>query len=401
MTQSTPDPVGFEQTHPRTRVVAGVGSHRRLPELLADLRARTVFVVCGGTVSRGPQLAAVREVLGDAIVGVFDGIRPQAGMTDLDQAAAAVRASGADAVLSLGGGAAIDTAKYLILLLSRQHPVEEYRVPKGQGREGRPARALASTAYPHIAVPTTAGSSSEVMPWAGIRDERHGEKVLFRDPLLVPDVAVLDPLLVAPTGRELTATSGVTALARAVEATYSRNRQPIADAYALQALHLLATGVPRSIESGDDLAARGDAQIGAMLSGIAADNAMVSLVHAIGHAVGGRYGLQHGVAHRIFLAPVAGRMLPAAGQTLYRVADALGVPARAPGDSPEAVARQVTERLRAMLDPMPIPATLRAVGVPAADLPGLARATAAEPMMAYCPREVSLAEIEELLASCW
>ncbi|WP_213453540.1 iron-containing alcohol dehydrogenase family protein [Rhizomonospora bruguierae] len=400
MTQPMPDRAGFEQTHPRTRVVAGQGSHRRLPELLSDLSARTVFVVCGRTVGAGPQMAALRDVLGDAIVGVFDGIRPQAGMTNIEAAAQMVLASGSDAVLSLGGGAAIDTAKYLILLLSKGgHPLAEYQVPKGRGREGRPALALTKAAYPHIAVPTTAGSSSEVMPWAGIRDERLGEKLLFRDPLLVPDVAVLDPLMVMHTGPELTATSGVTALARAIETTYSRNRQPMADAYAIQALHLLAAALPQSIEAPDDLAARGDAQVGALLSGIAADNAMVSLVHSIGHAVGGRYGLQHGVAHRIFLAPVAGRLLPAAGPTVYLVANALGLPA--PAGPPEAVAAKVTDRLTEMLAPLPVPATLREVGVAVGDLPDLANATYAEPMMAYCPREVTMAEIEELLKSCW
>ena len=324
----------FEQTHPRTRIVAGTGAHHRLPALLADLGAARVFVVCGRTVGRGPQLAALRAVLGDAIAGVFDGVRPQAGMANFEAAAQSVRASGADVVLSLGGGAAIDTAKYLILRLTVDGPLDDYRVPKGHGREGRPARALTRTAYPHIAVPTTTGSSSEVMPWAGVRDEAQAEKVLFRDPLLVPDVAILDPLLVAPTGAALTASSGVTALARAVEATYSRDRQPIADAYALQALHLLATGLPRSIEAPDDLDARLDAAVGAMLSGIAADNAMVSLTHAIGHAVGGRYALQHGVAHRIALPPVAGRLLPAAGSTLDRVAAAIGRSPPTPAPSP-------------------------------------------------------------------
>ncbi|MEQ4304673.1 iron-containing alcohol dehydrogenase [Plantactinospora sp. B6F1] len=383
----------FEQIHPRTRVIAGAGAHRRLPELLSELHAGPVFVVCGRTVAAGPQLAALREVLGDAIVGVFDGIRPQAGLNHLGTAAAAIRASGAEAVLSLGGGAAIDTAKYLILLLTVDGPLDDFQVPKGRGRQGRPARALQGTAYPHVAVPTTTGSSSEVMPWAGVRDERRGEKVLFRDPLLVPDAAVLDPLLVVPTGAALTASSGVTAVARAVEATYSRDRQPIADGYALQALHLLRTGLPRSIETPDDLDARLDAQVGALLSGIAADNAMVSLTHAIGHAVGGRYALQHGVAHRIFLPPVAGRLLPAEGSRVARVAEALGAEGRD--------ADAVTAALRTMLAPLPIPTRLRDVHVDRADLPAIAKATSVEPMMTYAPREVSVEEIEELLESCW
>lgn len=388
----------YEHVHPRTRIVAGEQTHQRLPQLVADLGARTVFVVCSRTVGAGPQMAAVRRVLGRAIVGTFDGIRPQAGMTSLPEAAERVAASGADAIVSLGGGATIDTAKYLILLLSRHHPVAEYQVPKGGSGEARPARALTATSHPHIAIPTTTGSSSEIMPWAGIRDERDAEKVLFCDRLLEPDVAVLDPALVVPTGPELTATSGATAIARAVETVYSRNRQPIADAYAVAALRHLSAGLPRSIHAPGDLRARGRCQVGAMLSGIAAHNAMVSVVHAIGHAVGGRYALQHGIAHRILLPAAAARMLPFAGDTLAQVADGLDVPAT--GEAAE-VADRVADRLATLFDTMPVPRRLRDVGVDRSDLPQLARAAAHEPMMAYSPRTLPATELAELLASCW
>jgi alcohol dehydrogenase class IV len=389
----------FEHIHPRTRIVSGPGCHRRLPELLTELGAARVFVVCGRTVGAGPQMAAVRESLGDAVVGVFDGVRPQAGMANLEAAAARLAESGADAVLSLGGGAAIDSAKFLILALSRSHPFEDYEVPKGRGREASPLRALERTVMPHIAIPTTAGSSSEVMPWAGIRDEGRAEKMLFNDPLLVPDVALLDPLLVVPTNPSLTASSGATALARAVEAMYSRNRQPIADAYALQAIRLLTEGLPRAVEDGRDLEARTATQIGALLSGIAANNSMVSLVHAVGHAVGGRYALQHGVAHRILLPPVSRLMLPAIGRDITPLAQVLGLekPEADPADVVEAVAQRLTE----VLEALPMPRALRDVGVPQEDLPDIVRTTEHEPMMAYCPREVSTDEIAEILASVW
>ena len=121
---------------------------------------------------------------------------------------------------------------------------------------------------------------------------------------------MLDPELAAPTGPELTATSGATALARAVEALYSADRQPLADAYALQALRLLVEPLPRAIADGADLEARSSTLVGSLISGIAAQNAMVSVVHAVGHAVGGRYALQHGIAHAILLPRAAARCLP-------------------------------------------------------------------------------------------
>jgi alcohol dehydrogenase class IV len=387
------DTGGFTHAHPRCRIVFGAGAHRQLPQLLAEAGARSVFVVCGRTVGAGPQLAALRAALGAAVVGVFDGVRPHAGAQHLAAAADELERSGADAVVSLGGGAAIDTAKYLILLRSADGDLGPYEVPRGQGHDGRPARALAATRFVHIAIPTTAGSSSEIMPWAGVRDEERGEKVLFRDPLLVPDVALLDPEMVVHTGPELTATSGATALARAVESMYSRDRQPIAEAYALQAIRLLSTGLPRSIADGADLAARGDALLGSTLSGIAADNAMVSLTHAVGHAVGGRYALQHGIAHRILLPAAARMLLPAADTAVARLADVLHLP--------DASATAVADRLEEMLAAMPIPHRLRDVGTDKDDLDELVAMTTQEPMMAFLPRPVEPAELGDLLRSCW
>lgn len=397
-TTSTTVGAVFEHVNPRSRILVGVDAHLGLPDLLRDLGAGTVFVVCGRTVSAGPQMALLRHVLGDSIVGVFNGIRPQAGVQHLAAASAELAASGADTVVSLGGGAAIDSAKYLILKGSVDGDLSEYAVPKGQGADARPGRTLSQVAFRHVAIPTTAGSSSEIMPWAGVRDEVAGEKVLFRDPLLVPDVALLDPRFVVDTGRELTATSGVTALARAVESMYSRNRQPVAEAYALQALRLLADGLPRSLQSGSDMEARQMTQVGAMMSGIAADNAMVSLVHAVGHAVGGRYGLQHGVAHRILLPGAAGMLLEWAGPTLPLMADAMGLePAQGHSDAGAAI----TVALTRMLDDLPIPSRLRDVGVAREELAEIADHALREPMLGYAPREISRDEILGLLDSCW
>jgi alcohol dehydrogenase class IV len=381
----------FEHVHPRCRIVFGAGAHQRLPDLLAEAGAGSVFVVCGRTVGSGPQLRALRAVLGTVITDVFDEVRPHAGATHLAEAAARLDRSGADTVVSLGGGAAIDTAKYLILLLSVDGPISGYEVPRGEGREARPARALTRTRFRHVAIPTTAGSSSEIMPWAGVRDEERGEKVLFRDRLLVPDVALLDPQIVVHTGAALTATSGATAVARAVESLYSRDRQPIAEAYALQAIRLLANGLPRSISDGTDLAARGDALLGSTLSGIAADNAMVSLTHAVGHAVGGRYALQHGIAHRILLPSAARALLPAADPAARRLADVLEL----------ADTSSIADRLERMLAALPIPGRLRDVGVAESDIDDLVTVVGEEPMMAYLPRPIPKEELTDLLRGCW
>lgn len=387
----------FEHTHPPTRIVSGPGSVSRLPELMQALGVRRALVVCGRTVAAGPQLQMVRSSLGDLLVGVFDGVRPHGGLANLQAGADVVTERAADVLISVGGGAAIDSAKCMALLLAREAPLEAYRAAKGQTGTVV-ARRLPPT-MAHIAIPTTAGSSSEIMPWAGIRDEQTRHKLLFRDPQLIPRVAVLDPAIVAPTGPELTATSGMTAVARAIETLYSRVRQPLADAYALHALEMMARALPRAVADGSDLEARGLTQVGALISGIAADNAMVSLVHAVGHAVGGRYALQHGVAHGILLAPVARLCLPLLGPMQHKIAAALGADTRGAGDA--AAGAAAAEALSRLVASLPLPRRLRDVGVTADELGAIADAAMADPMFYYCPRPFDRHEVVAILEQAW
>ena len=388
----------FEHTHPPTRIVVGAGEARNVGAMLAELGLRRPLVVCGATVSRGPQLATVAAGLGERIAAVFSEIGRHAELTTLSAGATLARKSGADSIVSIGGGATIDSAKFIAVLLAVEGPLEPHQVP--HDREGMVAerKPLPEATLPHIALPTTTGSSSEIMPWTGVRDPARGVKLLFSDPALIPRVAVLDPELAAPTGPQLTATSGATALARAIEALYSTARQPLADAYALQALRLLSDAVPRSIANGDDLDARAAALIGSLMSGIAAQNAMVSVVHAVGHAVGGRYALQHGVAHAILLPRVAARCLPAIGEQRHALLAALG---GRPSMDAAASGVEAVRVLDELLARLPIPRRLRDAGVPETDLPVLARLVQSEPMLRSAPVAFGEDELLEVLTDAW
>lgn len=385
----------FEHTNPATRIVSGEGSVDRLPELMAAAGVERALVVCGRTVSEGPQFAAVSRALGSRLAGVFVGVSAHAGLEGLTGGVAALEDAGADCLISVGGGATIDSAKCIALLSARDAPLEEYRVRKALGLNA-PRRAVPAT-IPHIAIPTTAGSSSEIMPWAGIRDEVTREKMLFRDAALVPRVAVLDPVMVAATGPELTATSAVTSLARSIETLYSTQRQPISEALALKSLELMFHALPRVMEQPQDLVARGATQIAATMSGIAADNSMVSLVHAVGHTVGGRIALQHGVAHGILLPAGMHRYLPTTGPLQRRIAQSLGIDAI--GLSDDEMGARVAEALAGLLAALPTPNRLSDVGVTAEQLPDLAAQTVRDPMFSFVPVETSEDEVLTILRS--
>jgi alcohol dehydrogenase class IV len=193
------------------------------------------------------------------------------------------------------------------------------------------------------------------------------------------------------TPAALTAATGMTAMARAVETLYSRYRHPISTGLALHAVRLLREALPRSVAVPHDLDARAACQMACTMSGMAAINAMVSVVHAIGHIVGGRYALQHGISHTILLAPGMKRLLPVIGDDQALLLAALG---GMPG-------QDCADLISAFVGRLPLPQRLRDVGVSEAELPEVAQLTMSDYMMANLPRDMSEAEVLELLRSVW
>ncbi|MCW5772787.1 MAG: iron-containing alcohol dehydrogenase [Rhodospirillaceae bacterium] len=373
------------------RVCFGPGSIKELPRLLDDIGARRAAVVCGRSVAGGPILPAVQAALGAAYAGVYDTVPAHTPYTSVQEAAAKIAALGADCVVSVGGGSAIDAGKGVVLLAATAGEFGPYQID--YGAKGSMARApMPPSPIKHIAIPTTAGSASDVMPTAGIRDPAAGRKMLFWDDRIVPEATILDPEIAVYASPALSAATGMTAVARAIECLYSKHRHPISTGLALHSARLLRTALPRSVEAPTDLAARADCQMAALMSGTASINAMVSLVHAIGHVVGGRFGLQHGISHGILLAPALRRLLPAIGGEGRYVLEALGC---APDGSPEDAA----QAMEALLRRLPVPQRLGEVGVKEADLSGIAAATMGDYMMANIPAPMSAADVEALLRS--
>ncbi|HJM48760.1 MAG TPA: iron-containing alcohol dehydrogenase family protein [Alphaproteobacteria bacterium] len=375
------------------RLCIGPGSLAELPELMAGLRRQRALVVCGRTVAGGNMLASVRRDLGAGLAGIFSGVEAHTPLAVVEAGLAAARECQADTLISVGGGSTIDAAKGIAILDASGGDLAPYQVARGEGGAAeRPE--LEGDSLVHIAVPTTAGSASEAMPTAGIRDPKAGRKLLFWDDHLVPAAVILDPEMAVHAGPELSAASGMTALARCLEGLYSRDRQAISTGLSLHAAKLLVEALPRSITAPDNLEARQACQLAALMSGVASINAMASVVHAIGHGVGGRYGLQHGISHALLLPPAVRLLLPAVGADGGLVAAALG----GVGDDPAEAAAGAIE---ALLDKLPLPRRLRDVGVAQDEIAELAAGTMDDYMMDYAPRPVTEPEIAALLAAVW
>jgi alcohol dehydrogenase class IV len=377
------------------RIVFGIGAVGRLAEILERVGGSRALVVCGSTVARTDMLGKVKAGLGDRLAAVFSEVKSHTPIEMVERGLDAFRASGADALVTVGGGSAIDAGKAIAIMLATGGDLARYAIrPAADGAMER--HSLPATAVPHIAVPTTAGSASDVMPTAACRDPRSAKKVLFWDDALTPAATVLDPEMAVHASPALTAATGMTAMARAVETLYSRRRHAVSTGLALHAVRLLGRALPRSVEAPHDLDARAACLMAATMSGMAAINAMVSVVHAIGHIVGGRYGLQHGISHSILLAPAMRRLLSSMGEDQSLLLDALGGSRRGTsGDDGAAAADMIAAFVRGL----PLPQRLRDVGIVEAELPDIARLTMSDYMMADLPRPMPEAEVLELLRS--
>jgi len=372
------------------RIVFGRGAVAQLGAVVRRVGGSRALVICGSTVARTEMLDKVKVGLGDRLAAVFAEVKSHTPVEMVERGLAIFLESKADTLVTVGGGSAIDAGKAIQIRLATGGDLEPYaiRYAPGGTMEKKP---LPKRTVPHVAVPTTAGSASDVMPTAAARDPNSRVKLLFWDDDLTPSATVLDPEMAVHTPAALTAATGMTAMARAVETLYSRYRHPISTGLALHAVRLLRDALPRSVAVPHDLDARAACQMACTMSGMAAINAMVSVVHAIGHIVGGRYALQHGISHTILLAPGMKRLLPVIGDDQALLLAALGgMPGQDCGDL-----------ISAFVGRLPLPQRLRDVGVSEAELPEVAQLTMSDYMMANLPRNMSEAEVLELLRSVW
>jgi alcohol dehydrogenase class IV len=233
----------------------------------------------------------------------------------VDGATLVGREAGVDGVVSVGGGSVIDTAKAVAVCLGAGGKIIDHIG----------VQMLRGTPVPHVVLPTTAGTGSEVTNTAVIHHAEAGRKVYVLDDKLIPSSAILDPMLTTGLPRGLTASTGMDALTHAIEAFVSRTTNPISEGLALQAIRMIAQHLPQVIEHPDDLEARVQMQLASTMAGWAFSVAGVGLVHGMSHALGARHRVPHGTANGILLPHVMRFNATVAGAKLAEVARALGV----------------------------------------------------------------------------
>jgi alcohol dehydrogenase len=273
---------------PRTRVVFGVRSFRRLGELASELGfRRTLLVADPGMIKAGYVAAAQASLEGAGIAATLYhdfGENPDSLMVEAGRAFAAPL--GIDSIIGLGGGSSLDCAKGINFLLTNGGAIADYR---GYGKAHTPL-------LPMIAVPTTAGTGSEAQSYAVISDAATHMKMACGDPSAAARIAILDPELTLSAPRGVTALAGYDALAHAVETWVTTRRTPMSDTFALRAWDMLRASFTRVLDTPGDLDARASMLLGSHFAGVAIEQSMLGAAHACSNPLTARFGLAHGLA---------------------------------------------------------------------------------------------------------
>lgn len=370
------------------KIVFGTGALQQLPHFLSPYGWQRLLLVTTGAARRNGRAAQVEALLGPSLAATVDGAQPHVPEAQVQTALRLAHEHAVEAVLGLGGGSAIGLAKATAYLLNR------LRAEQGADSGGAAAPRLAAV----VAVPTTY-AGSEMTPIFGITVQQDGasHKVTTRDAHILPRLVLYDPELTVDLPPDLTAATGINALAHCVEAVYAVNRNAISTQAALAGARAISRALPRCVEAGDDLDARTEMLEGAHLAGKSLADVSMGLHHGLCHVLGGSAGVPHGVANAIILPHAMRYNLDAVAPRLAALAEALGLP----GTSDAALARAAIDHIAALIVGLGLPQRLRDAGVPAEALPHLARLAAASKTVQQNPKPVEAPDLEALLREAW
>lgn len=280
--------------HTPTRISFGEDTASGVGDILQEFGSTHPLLITDANLQKAGLLEPILKGLRDCGIeepAIYDQVPPDSDIDSVRKASELARNSGCDCVIAVGGGSVLDTAKVANIGLTLEGDVLDY-----EGMNTLSARLL-----PLIAVPTTAGTGSEVSAVAMIKDHAQHKKLLFGSRFLFPDVAVLDPKLLISLPPRLTAATGMDALTHAIESYVAMTKNSPSDALCLESMKLIFRNLPQATKNGSDLDARAAMLVGSMMAGLSFTNAGVGIVHALAHAFGGKFGSHHGVTNAILL----------------------------------------------------------------------------------------------------
>jgi alcohol dehydrogenase class IV len=346
-----------------TRIVFGENAAADAPREIKRLGGTRALIVTDKGVVAAGLAARFRTTLaqGGIDADIFDGVVGNPTDAHALDATTAYHEARADVVVALGGGSAIDIGKLVRLCATHPGPLAQYDDAKG----GSDRVVLAMP--PMLALPTTAGTGSEVGRSAVATMRDTGKKTIFFAPALIPNVAILDPLLTLSMPPHITAATGFDALTHCIEAYCTNMDHPMASAIAVEGIALCAASLVQAVRHGDDVAARSNMLKAATFGGVAFQKGL-GACHSLAHPLSAEHGMHHGLANALCLPAVLDFNRAVATNKLARIARKLGVR----GDEDETLAFECAGAVRALRHAVGLPEGLASAGIIRDDLPRLA-----------------------------
>lgn len=363
----------------------GAGARRMLADEFRGRGYVRAFVVTDKDLIRFGVAGKVTGVLDEAGIAyeIFSDLKPNPTVKNVQAGVEAFCRSGADAIVAIGGGSAMDTAKAVGIIVANPAFGDVVSL------EGM--APTANRSVPVFALPTTAGTAAEVTINYVITDEANTKKMVCVDPKDIPAVAIIDAELMAAMPRGLTAATGMDALTHAIEGYITKGAWTLTDMFELKAVELIARWLPAAVENGADTEAREGMAVAQYIAGMGFSNVGLGLVHGMAHPLGAFYDIPHGVANALLLPYVMQYNMESSLVKFGDVARAMGVDTAGMGT--RQAAQAAVDAVRTLAVRVGIPQRLSSLGVREEDLPRLAASALADVCTPGNPRDTSAEEI--------
>lgn len=358
-----------------SNVVFGRDAAKKLPEILKEYKAKNVMVVYDAGVKMAGIATKVLEEIenADVKITVFDGVIPNPTNEVVEEAAEIAKKENIDVFVAVGGGSSIDLTKAVNILMTNPGPIGRY------GGIGMVKEAV----LPLIAIPTTAGTSSEITNVVALTDTEAVCKYVIIDNKIVADKVIADPEFTRTMPPSVTAATGMDAITHAVESYISNMSTPLTEYHSLKGLQIFYENLPKAVADGNDMQAREQMMLGCIIAGFGFSNANLGLVHGIAHTLSAHFHLAHGMANATVLPYVMEYNADSCPEKMVELAKAIQLPVSGNLDEDKLLLSKELLKLTKTLGIK----TLSEQGIKEEDLSMLADDVLKEPVLGFNPKQ--------------
>lgn len=358
-----------------SNVVFGRDAAKKLPEILKEYKAKNVMVVYDAGVKMAGIATKVLEEIekADVKITVFDGVIPNPTNEVVEEAAEIAKKENIDVFVAVGGGSSIDLTKAVNILMTNPGPIGQY------GGIGMVKEAV----LPLIAIPTTAGTSSEITNVVALTDTEAVCKYVIIDNKIVADKVIADPEFTRTMPPSVTAATGMDAITHAVESYISNMSTPLTEYHSLKGLQIFYENLPKAVADGNDMQAREQMMLGCIIAGFGFSNANLGLVHGIAHTLSAHFHLAHGMANATVLPYVMEYNADSCPEKMVELAKAIPLPVSGNLDEDKLLLSKELLKLTKTLGIK----TLSEQGIKEEDLSMLADDVLKEPVLGFNPKQ--------------